>query len=547
LSESEAVGYVDFDSVSSQSNEIEIRIPSNKLPFIRRGQYVRIESSSENSTRSFFSRISKGPFYVPDAVSKDSAFARAAILHAGEVKFRPDFHGVCYAEIMGELDMTEMRINGSFVRPKPQSAVFPLSGDQIEKLLQLHGDMYIGRLDGYENVRVKFPSNKNSALPRNVGIFGTVGSGKTNTSQVIIEEAAKHNWAVVVLDVEGEYVEMDKPSDQASVMPLFSKFGIIAAGVRALDCYHPIDTEHAVKGSKPFGVRFSNIDPSILIEIVGMSTAQAERFLEIWHNLAQKEYAERKRQRTGAGLVKSIMNDSEGVPTVGIKLDQVIENIDNILENTEAGTRQGANRASYYTLRRKLQQLKRQRIFDTGQDLGDYSELIEANKVSVIDLSGSTNLIVNNIVIMDLLRSIFTLKLRDKKNELPNILIVIEEAHTFVSRENAGRMEETLDVLKEISRRGRKRWMSLCFISQQPSHLPSEIYELCNTKIAHQITGGRNLDAIKGSTGGVDPNVWDDVPKLGQGTCLFISSYFNNRPMFVNVRPAMSKRGHVVE
>ncbi|MDE1764948.1 MAG: ATP-binding protein [Thaumarchaeota archaeon] len=543
VEEQKAIGYVNFDGGTTDSNELEVRIPSETLHDIRRGQYVRIESDFDSKKRDFFARISRGPFFVPDAVSKDSAFARAAILHAGKVKFRPDFHGICYAQIMGELDVAQMKTHGTFVRPRPQAAVYPLTGEQIEKLLELSGDMYIGKLDGYSSVRVRIPSDKNAALPRNVGIFGTVGSGKTNTSQVLIEEAAKHNWAVIVLDVEGEYVDMDKPSEQKSLGHLFTEFGVKPEGVRALDVYHPVETEPSRSDSKAFGIRFSNIEPQILVEILGLTQAQTDRFLEIWHNLAQKEYSTKKKTKTSAGFVKSVMEGFEGGPALGIKLDDIIKQIDSILENNEERT----NKASYYVLRRKLRRVQRYGIFDSKETLGDYSELLQANKVSVIDFSGSSNFQINNIVITDLLRSIFELKLKDKKKELPNVMIVIEEAHTFVSKDNASRMEETLDVLREISRRGRKRWISLCFISQQPSHLPPEIYELCNTKIAHQTTGGKNLDAIKNSTGGVDPSVWDDVPKLGQGTCLFISSFFKNRPMFCNVRPCMSKRKHVEE
>lgn len=538
-----AMGFVNFDGGTSDSNELEIRIPSESLHTMRRGQYVRIESEFDSKSRNFFARISRGPFFVPDAVSKDSAFVRAAILQAGKIKFKPDFHGICYAQIMGELDMEHMRSHGTFLRPRPQAAVYPLTGDQIEKLLELSGDMYIGKLDGYQDVRVRIPSDKNAALPRNIGIFGTVGSGKTNTSQVLIEEAASHNWAVIVLDVEGEYVDMDKPSKQKSLRSLYDEFGIKPSGVRILDVYHPVDTESSRTDSRPFGVRFSKMDPNILVEILGLTPAQSDRFFEIWHFLVQRDYTAKRKSKTTAGLAKTIMESLEGGPALGIKLDDVIRHIDSILE----GTSQGSSRTSYYVLRRKLMRLQRERIFDTKETLGDYSELLQANKVSVIDFSGSSSFQVNNIVITDTLRSIFKLKLADKKKILPNVMIVIEEAHTFVSKDNANKMEETLDVLREISRRGRKRWISLCFISQQPSHLPPEIYELCNTKIAHQTTGGKNLEAIKGATGGVDSSVWDDVPRLGQGTCLFISSYFKNRPMFCNVRPCMSERRHIEE
>lgn len=536
----EAIGYVNFDSQSTDSNEVEIMVPQSRIHDIRRGQYVRIKSDSPGETRTFFAMISKGLFFEPDAVSKDSAFAKAAVLHAGSVKFRPDYHAKCSARIIGGLDPGEMKAYGTFARPLPQGSVHPLTGKEIEKLLELDGDMFIGRLDGYSEVNVYLPSNKNAALPRNIGIFGTVGSGKTNTSQVLIEEAASHNWAVIVLDVEGEYVDMDKPSNETALGKLFKEFKIEPSGMDALAVYHPINTEPSRQDSKPFSVRFSSIDPHILSEIMGLSQAQGERFIETWANLSHKSRPSKK-GRTTTPLASLATDDADGSTTFGFTLTEMIHHIEDILGRSST---KGANRVSYYVLLRKIRKLEVYNIFDKRESLGDCSNLLQPNRISVIDLSGSFSNQINNIVLMDLLRKVFKLKLDDRKKMLPPTMIAIEEAHALVSKNNSSNMEETLGILREIARRGRKRWLSLCFISQQPSHLPAEIYELCNTKIAHQTTGGRNLDAIKNSTGGVDDSVWRDVPRLGQGKCLFISSYFKNRPMLVNVRPCMSSRRH---
>ena len=533
------LGFVNFDSGSADSNEVEIMVPHSCMRSIKRGQYVRIESPSEEETRNFFARVSKGPFFHPDAVSKDSAFARASVLHAGSVRFKPDYHGICSVQIIGELNLDEMRIYGTFVRPRPQASVHALTADQIEKLLELSGDMYLGQLNGYPSVRVRLPSDKNAALPRNVGIFGTVGSGKTNTSQVLIEEASSHNWAVVVLDVEGEYVNMDQPSKQQ--LP-FERFGVEARGVTALDVYHPIDTDPArPRESKAFSIRFSSLEPHILAEILGLNATQNEAYQDIWNAIVQRN--RRQSRPTNAGFTRTL-HDSDAAE-IGVSLREMVSEIQTMIENHE--TARMPARSTLRVLARKFRVLQRYGIFDGDEDLGDYSELLRPNQVSVIDLSGSSNDMINNIVVMDVLRNVFDLKLEDRNRERPNVLIVIEEAHTLVSKDKASQMEETLDVLREISRRGRKRWLSLCFISQQPSHLPPEIYELCNTKIAHQTSGGNNLNAIKNSAGGVDSSVWNDVPSLGQGTCLFISSYFKNRPMFVDVRPCSSERLHVEE
>ena len=538
------VGFVNFDQSASNSTEVQIMVPHESIRNIKLGQYVKIESDLSGSKKTFIGVITKGPFYEPDAISKDSALARVSILQAGAVRFRPDYHAICSVQVMGELDMEEMNMRGTFVRPRPQASVRAITASEIERLLGLDGDMYLGLLEGYPTVRVKFPSNRNAALPRNLGIFGTVGSGKTNTSQVLIEEASKTNWAVIVLDIEGEYVEMDQRSEERLLLKTMDQFGIEPSGVMNMDVFHPINTDPSRSDSKPFSVRFSNIDPGILAEIMDLTGPQNERFLDVWHKLAQKDQSKRARARGSASFVRDMMESFEGGTPLGTTLKDMVDHIDTHLA---ADTTKGADRMSYFALRRKLKGMERYGIFDKADNLIRYPDMLESNKVSVIDLSSSTNSRINNIIVVDVLRKIFEMKLDDRKGELPPALVVIEEAHTLVSKSNAGKMEETLDILREISRRGRKRWISLCFISQQPSHLPPEIYELCNTKITHQTTGGKNLEAIKSSTGGVPQNVWDNVPRLGQGTCLFISSYFRNRPLLVNVRPCTSKRRHVEE
>ena len=125
--------------------------------------------------------------------------------------------------------------------------------------------------------------------------------------------------------------------------------------------------------------------------------------------------------------------------------------------------------------------------------------------------------------------------------ERPPVLVVIEEVHTFVSRESAAKMRAVLDKLQVISRRGRKRWMALALISQQPGHVPDELFELANTRFIHQLKSVANLAPVKQTTGGVHEALWSTVPSLGSGQCLVTGAVFKN-PLFVNIRPARSRR-----
>jgi DNA helicase HerA-like ATPase len=102
-------------------------------------------------------------------------------------------------------------------------------------------------------------------------------------------------------------------------------------------------------------------------------------------------------------------------------------------------------------------------------------------------------------------------------------------------------MQATLHMLRNVTRRGRKRWLAMAFVSQQPGHLPPEIFELCNTRIVHTLRSMHNLDALMGTTGEVSREVWARCPLLGQGQAV-LSSPQLNRSVTVSVRPAASRR-----
>jgi hypothetical protein len=547
----ESIGFVNFDSGGNASNtEVEIRVPIEKMDDIQRGKYVIIESGKKNFF--YLSRISKGPFFTPDAVHRESAFAKASIIQADKIAFLPDYHGICFAELLGMFDLDSSHLTGFQTRPHPKSSVFQLPAEKIESLLKLRGNLYLGQPGGYPEIRVYFDSNKKSVLPRNIGIFGTVGSGKTNSAQVLIEEACCAGWAVIVLDVEGEYIEMDKPSSEIgrnkNLREIAEKqFKIRPAGLDNFQVYFPSETETNRKDALEFSIPFGGLSPYELSEIMGMNETQEDRFISLWDEVREdviKPNSGGKKKNTGNTwkLIEEygpdgIYEEDNPEHTLG----KMIQKLTNKLNNSDDARRpRGADRSSWQVVKRLLGRLRRFQIFDSADDLQP-AEFLKPGKVSVLDLSGSYNVRVNNIVIAYLLRKVFDLKI--KKDDLPPTIIFIEEAHTFVSRENASKMEALLDRLREVARRGRKRWLSLCFISQQPSHMPDEIYELCNTKLIHQTTGNRNLNALKISSGGVNEALWTEVPILGQGRCVIVSPQYQH-PIMANIRPCKTNRMH---
>lgn len=537
--ETRPLGFVNFDDANGKNNELEICIPFEDIHRLRRGQYVLVRET--NSKNPYLGRIIMGPFYTPDAVSRESAFARTSILMANEVPFLPDFHGVCKTEILGRVNLSTHSLGSFSSRPFPKTPVYEMPPDDIADLLKLQGNMFIGHLTGYESIKVKLDSHQKKVLPRNIGVFGTVGSGKTNTSQVLIEEAIAVGWSVIVLDVEGEYISMDQPNGEVSqsraLESIMKKFGVSPRGVEAIQVFHCPGTESKRKDAKEFCLHFGKLSPYTLIEIMGLNETQEMRFLDIYDNSVNKLRNEKSRPKQSKwDRLKN--ENAESQEYSDLTLKYLMTELNLRIQSEPPGH---GNKASWNKVRQLLEKLRRYKIFNSVDYLLDVNDLIKPGQLSIFDLSDATNVRINNIVIAQLLREVFDKKISEP--EAPPTLIMIEEAHTFVSRENVKAMENIVDMLREISRRGRKRWLGLCFISQQPAHLPNEIYELCNTKIVHQTTGKRNLDALHVSAGSVNEAVWGEVPLLGQGRALIISPQFSH-PVLCDIRPCSSNREH---
>jgi DNA helicase HerA-like ATPase len=171
----------------------------------------------------------------------------------------------------------------------------------------------------------------------------------------------------------------------------------------------------------------------------------------------------------------------------------------------------------------------------------DPAKMLTPGRVTVLDVS-MANDTVKNLATADLLRKTFALKIA--KAETPPTIIVIEEAHSFISREKVHTMQATLQMLRNVTRRGRKRWLATAFVSQQPGHLPPEIFELCNTRLVHTLRSMHNLDALKATTSDVTSELWARCPLLGTGEAI-LSSPQLKRPAIVTIRPASSRRRFV--
>src|SRR5690606_15808179 len=181
-------------------------------------------------------------------------------------------------------------------------------------------------------------------------------------------------------------------------------------------------------------------------------------------------------------------------------------------------------------LRAKLVHLGRSDVLDWNatQHIPELpvDDLLVPGRLSVLDVAEADDR-SRNIAIAYMLQALFERIVATPIGEpMPNgrprppLLVVVEEVHTFVSRATAHRMRAVLDNLQVISRRGRKRWMALALVSQQPNHVPDELFELANTRFIHQTKPLSNLEPLRQTTGTVEEVPRAAVPALGRGRAL---------------------------
>jgi DNA helicase HerA-like ATPase len=524
------LGYVHFDTPRMDNYVSEFLITQDNADNVFRNQYVKIEC---DNNRTFLGRVVEGPFFIPEEVDRGSAFAQTSILKGDKFPIVPNYYALGRVELLGEY--VEGKLLSTNTRPIPKAPVIELTPDDVQNLVGLKGDMLIGRILGYGKVKVVLDAEDKKVLPRNIGIFGTVGSGKTNTAQVLIEEASSQGYAVIVIDIEGEYVNMDKPTTE--LQEKLKEFGLSPKGLEDFFVYYPVAGETSRAKAIAFDIEFSSMDPSILAEILNFTEAQERIFFELIGRLTAKfeEKKKKKEEEEESEALRFLL----GAPKPKEEGYTILDAIRTIWDELIPEQR-GGEKISSYTLAKKLARLRRSRIFDQ-EDVSELQipTLLKSGRVSVIDVSGCDEE-VKNIVIAWLLRKVFDIKIA-KPEETPKTLIMIEEAHTFVSRERREKMGATLDMIRTIARRGRKRWLCLCFISQQPSHLPGEIFELCNTRIIHSIKSERNIQVLKATGGDIVEEVWNLVPGLGIGQAIISSPQFSH-PIQVDVRPAKCRR-----
>lgn len=566
----EAVGRTMFDTPTSEDQTVTVLIPREHLERVPAQALVRIRSRGDG--RCYLGIVVRGPFAEPDGLRPDAPLIVTTTVRGGV--FVPRYHGRVQIEIMGE------EVEGALVppryRPLPNSPVYVLDAEATARVLQVEGDLRLGPAIGLPGVIVRIPARRKSVLPRHLAVLGTTGSGKSTTVARLIAEAQRAGLAVIVLDVEGEYTAIDQPTTDPLMVRALDRAGLAPAGVPDTVVYTLVDrstSNPAHPRRVTFALDFSRLSPYLLMEILGLTEAQQQRFLRAYDTarLVLRDLGLFPRRDAGRPLETDERRAadwdefSEGYP--GLTLDLLFDIVNayyhavarderslrflsEALRNREEsflkerlGDTRNDNATSWRTLLGKLWQVRRLRVFDRSEGALDYAQLLQPGRVNIIDLSDTESPQLNNLVIADLLRGVQQAQeeryRRWEEGQSPPVpvLIIIEEAHEFLAEERSAALGHVFAEVARIAKRGRKRWLGLVFVTQLPQHLPRPVFGLVNNYILHKISDPLVVQRLREAVGGIDEGLWRRLPALAPGQAI-VSFTSLARPLLVAIDPA---------
>ena len=397
---------------------------------------------------------------------------------------------IAYCQIIGyRKDNALKQVLSPF---QPNTEVLQADDNFIEEVLNLKKEnkaAYFGNLDGYDNLKIHLDLNK--LLTKHVAILAKSGSGKSYTSGVLVEEILEKEIPLLIIDPHGEYstLKFKNDKDQEKLI----KYNIQPKAFNEkIQEYtpNPEDNPNAI----PLKLNYHNLTPQEIIHILPAKLSNNQ-----------------------LGLLYSALKETTKVDFNHLILE---------LEMEENNVK--------YSLINLIKYIEKLNLFSDSPT--SVQELIQPGKCSIINLRGCQPEL-QEVIVYKLMKDLFEER---KKGNIPPFFAVVEEAHNFLPERSFGEAKSSA-ILRQVASEGRKFGLGLCIISQRPSRVDKSVLSQCNTQIILKVTNPNDVRAITNSVEGVNFGSEKEIQNLSIGTAMIAGVI--DLPLFVNVRPRMTKHG----
>ncbi len=307
---------------------------------------------------------------------------------------------------------------------------------------------------------------------RNNAIFGITGSGKTFLGRIIFSGIIKNDVSsLLIFDMHNEYGRYAKSENNRKMQALKSLF---PSKVKVFD----VSTKNT-DADDYITIPFKDITPTdaaMISNLLGYSEKSEETAAIV---------GKRKGEKNWLKYVLSLKHLS------GKELEAEAEKL-------------GVNSASLGALTRhlgRLESLDFLKDVNTESSIDTILRYLRSGISVVIQFSGKAS---SNILAYFTVANVITRRIHDKyvglkeeEREKNRIMIVIEEAHKFLSTN-----VKEKNIFGTIAREMRKFNVTLFIIDQRPSGIDSEVLSQVGTRFAMQLMDERDMDAVFQGAGG---------------------------------------------
>ncbi|AWB26703.1 hypothetical protein HARCEL1_02730 [Halococcoides cellulosivorans] len=141
---------------------------------------------------------------------------------------------------------------------------------------------------------------------------------------------------------------------------------------------------------------------------------------------------------------------------------------------------------------------------------------LEDNVPIILDVSGFLEEDRSRTLITETLKHLFSKEKRLKKP----FLVFVEEAHEFIPQQ--GGLDDLGQILIRIAKRGRKRGLGLCAMSQRPAAVDKDYITQCDWIVWHRLTWDNDTRVVEKILG---PPAGDDVQELDDGQAILMTDW----------------------
>ena len=232
-----------------------------------------------------------------------------------------------------------------------------------------------------------------------------------------------------------------------------------------------------------------------------------------------------------AARMKGKAADTLGKVTVDSPIPYLLSDLNAILVNEMGKLDRAGDTLPFQRLKTKLDELKADPRYSfmfsgmlVSDSMGSFIAKLfrlpsNGKPISIVDVSGLPSE-VTSVVVSVLARMVFDYAIWSRTEAQRPILLVCEEAHRYVPKDDSAKGQAVRKILERIAKEGRKYGVSLGLITQRPSDLAEGVLSQCGTIIAMRLNNERDQACVRAAMPEGARGFLDAIPALRNRECI---------------------------